>query len=126
MDNFKLLALRTEAAVSPELLQRNNANVRIIHGVLGLASEVGELHDAVKKSIFYNKDLDIVNIKEELGDLLWYMALIMDVVGASMEECQELVIAKLRTRYPEKFTEDKAINRDLTAERKILEGANVI
>jgi hypothetical protein len=31
-------------------------------------------------------------------------------------------IAKLRTRYPEKFASDRALNRDLEAERKVLEG----
>jgi hypothetical protein len=38
-----------------------------------------------------------------------------------MKEVMDINIKKLEARYPEKFTEDKAINRDLEAERKILE-----
>lgn len=43
----------------------------------------------------------------------------------SMSPLRELAgvnIAKLRARYPDKFTSDAALNRDLATERKILEG----
>lgn len=40
----------------------------------------------------------------------------------NLEECLELNITKLKTRFPEKFTEEAALNRDLVKERSILEG----
>jgi hypothetical protein len=64
---------------------------------------------------------DVVNIKEELGDQEWYKAILVDAIGANMEAIQDRVIEKLRARYPEKYTDEAAINRDLVTERAILE-----
>jgi hypothetical protein len=43
--------------------------------------------------------------------------------GSSFEEAADKVIAKLRARYPEKFSGELALNRDLVTERAVLEGA---
>ena len=86
-----------------------------------MQTETAEFTDALKKSLFYGKPLDTVNLKEELGDLLWYVALAMDELGTDFETEMARVIAKLEARYPEKFTTDKALNRDLDTERAILE-----
>ncbi len=94
---------------------------RMLHYVLGVGTEAGELQDAVKRWVAYNKPLDVVNVKEELGDLLWYMARICDELDLTFEECMARNIEKLKTRYPNKFTEHAALNRDLEAERKVLE-----
>ena len=96
-------------------------NIRLLHGGMGISTEAGELLDALKKHIFYGKKLDYVNLSEELGDILYYVSICMNVLGISFEEVMEKNIEKLKARYPEKFTEDKAINRDLDTERKILE-----
>lgn len=96
-------------------------SARMLHYVLGVGTEAGELQDAVKRWVAYNKPLDVVNVKEELGDLLWYMARICDELGLTFEECMARNIEKLRTRYPNKFTEQAALNRNLEAERKVLE-----
>lgn len=61
-------------------------------------------------------------VKEELGDILWYMAILMDVFGLTFEDCMEAVIAKLKKRFPEKFDEHQAVNRDLASERQALSG----
>ncbi len=49
------------------------------HGVnypaLGLAGEVGEVSELIKKSIRDNAPLDIQKLKLELGDVLWYLAI---------------------------------------------------
>ena len=77
--------------------------------------------DALKKHIYYGKDLDKVNLREEAGDLLWYISIMLDVLGTTYEECMQINIEKLAARYPNKFTEEDAIKRDLKKERKILE-----
>ncbi len=100
-----------EGAVSPELL----------HGAIGLATEAGELLDAIKRALYYGGTLDKPNLVEELGDLEWYMAVIRDALGVDQEEVQRINIAKLRARYPEKFTTKEAYNRDLGREREIVE-----
>ena len=94
---------------------------RLLHAGMGIATEAGEFLDALKKSIFYGKELDRVNLKEELGDLLWYIAIAMDELGTNFETEMERNIKKLKARYPEKFTQEHAEYRDLETERKILE-----
>jgi NTP pyrophosphatase (non-canonical NTP hydrolase) len=92
-----------------------------LHMALGMVTEAGEFADVYKKSLAYNKPIDYINLKEELGDMLWYIANFCTLQGWTMKEVMDINIKKLEARYPEKFTEDKAINRDLEAERKILE-----
>lgn len=97
-------------------------NPRILHGAMGCCTEAGELLDAVKKHIFYGREIDVINVKEEIGDLFWYLGILCHTYGWTFDEIWDINIAKLKQRYPEMFTEDKANNRDLDAERKILEG----
>lgn len=108
-------AIRTE---SPNFFAPNQ---RILHAAIGCVTESGEMLDALKKSIFYGKPLDVVNVKEEAGDLLWYLAILFDEVGTDFETEMTRVINKLQARFPEKFTEDNAFSRDLDTERKVLE-----
>lgn len=94
---------------------------RLLHAGIGLSTEAGEFLDALKKHIFYGKELDRVNLKEEMGDLFWYLAIACDELGVEFEPLMETNIAKLKARYGEKFSEHKAENRDLDTERTILE-----
>jgi len=92
-----------------------------VHMILGLQTETAEISDAYKKHIAYGKELDLVNVKEELGDACWYIANLCNLHGWDLRDILDTNIAKLELRYPEKFTTEKAINRDLESERKILE-----
>jgi NTP pyrophosphatase (non-canonical NTP hydrolase) len=93
-----------------------------LHMVLGMITEVGELADVFKKEMAYGKPVDWVNVKEEIGDVMFYIANFCNVNGFDLEEILQTNINKLRARYPEKFTEENAMKRDLNKERKILEG----
>jgi len=108
-------AIRTE---SPNFFAPNQ---RVLHAAIGCVTESGEMLDALKKSIFYGKPLDVVNVKEEAGDLLWYLAILFDELDTDFETEMTRVINKLKARFPDKFTEDNAFNRDLSTERKVLE-----
>lgn len=96
-------------------------NPRIIHAAMGCVTESAEMLDALKKQMFYGRELDLVNVKEEAGDLLWYLAILFDELDTDFETEMERVIAKLKARFPDKFTEEKAFDRDLDVERVILE-----
>ena len=61
----------------------NTDQIRLFHGVLGLATESGEIADNVKKHLFYGKDADQDNLIEELGDILWYVATCCNSIGSS-------------------------------------------
>ncbi|MDB4330347.1 nucleoside triphosphate pyrophosphohydrolase family protein [bacterium] len=95
--------------------------IRLLHGVVGIITEAGEMTEQLYAHMYDKKELDEVNIAEEIGDLFWYCAIICDTVGISFESLMEKNIEKLRARYGDKFSSDKAINRDLDTERNILE-----
>jgi NTP pyrophosphatase (non-canonical NTP hydrolase) len=101
----------------------SHVNQNVLHGALGISTEAGEILDAVKKSIFYGKPFDLVNLQEEIGDCFWYLAILAKEAGMSFEDIMAQNIAKLKARYPEMFTEEKALNRNLVAERSVLEGS---
>ena len=112
--------MRTEAPITPELLQRLTPEARALHAILGLTTEVGELADIWKRRIFYGRAIDPVNAREEIGDVLWYLAILCDFFGTTLADEQARNIAKLRARYPDKFTEHNALCRDLASEREVL------
>lgn len=95
---------------------------RILHATIGLSTEAGELLDALKKSLYYGKELDEVNLKEETGDLFWYLAILADSLDIDFEFIMSSNIEKLKARYGDKFTSERALQRDLLKEREVLEG----
>ena len=124
MNDFIKNCIRTESTKFCNLEDGEGKDYnkeRLIHAAMGMQTESAEFTDALKKAIFYGKTLDVPNLKEELGDLLWYVSIAMDELGTSYEQEMARVNKKLKARYPEKFTTEKAINRDLQKERKILE-----
>lgn len=196
----------------------NGFSMNIYHASLGISTEIAEILDIVKKHFFYGKEFDIINFIEELGDIAWYLAIIVrqfdlvngietylnsnvykkdfpryntsfdvtlylsdlylylsdfshlltksylysesinhkeylesylftDIKGTvnyktsipyffgfieflakqynySLEKVLQINIDKLAKRYPEKFDSNLALNRDLKAEREVLEGLN--
>ena len=93
----------------------------LIHASMGLVTEAGEFQDMLKKHIYYGRELDEVNLKEEVGDLLWYCAIALNALGSDFETVMQTNIDKLKARFPEKFTEENANTRNLDKEREILE-----
>lgn len=191
-----------------ELAMRTNNDkgfdLNCLHGVTGILTELGEVVDAYKRNIWYGTALDTTNVTEEIGDILWYMALLSyninstaltldplsdgveefglppnstvsnidllkllleisadvgrlcnfvataealgvvgeelatgidmqmytihfqlrifcDLTGISMEKTAEVNVAKLKARFPNKFTEEAAVNRNTVTERNLLE-----
>jgi hypothetical protein len=117
-NEYQKLALRTEK--TPEFAKHLS---RLLHALLGVCTEAGELQDMVKKHLIYGREFDRVNVLEECGDILWYIALALDTCGYDLEACMQQNINKLRVRFPDKFTEEQALTRDLPAERAALEAA---
>ena len=96
-EDYIKLVKRTE---SPTF---GDVNQRLMHGVIGCVTEAGEMMDAMKKSLFYGRTLDKDNLKEEIGDVFWYLGILCDELGVTFEEIQSMNIKKLRKRYPEQF-----------------------
>ena len=115
INTYQGKAARTLAKIDGNILDD-------LHMVLGMQTEVAEIADVYKKCIAYKKPLDLINIKEELGDAMWYIANLCNMHGWDLRDILDTNIAKLEARYPEKFTEEQALNRNLSVERQILEG----
>lgn len=86
--------------------------VNILHATLGISGEAGELVDAIKKYIVYNRELDIENIKEELGDLFFYIQMLMNSTNLTMEQIIKHNMEKLNKRYATTYTDKEAIERN--------------
>lgn len=71
----------------------------MIHMAVGISGEAGELLDAIKKAVIYNKPLDIENVIEELGDLEFYLEGLRQGLGITREEILANNIRKLGVRY---------------------------
>lgn len=122
---YILLAMRTETTRKPlsHIDTTELSYSRVLHSALGCADEAGEIVKATKDWLFYGKKLDTTNLEEEYGDLLWFIALGLDAIGSSFEKVMEMNIRKLRVRYPDKFTEEAATERDLEAEHAKLKAS---
>lgn len=176
---------------SERTLKSLGKELDLLHCATGLVTESAELVDCIKKHVFYGKPLDVVNIKEELGDLLWYIAIpvrifsldlnikventstyiknvkkqivskegliryflsfntivnklastidndydiyyfkslfeeinfLCEIYSLNLSEIMDININKLKARFPNNFTNEHALNRDLEKERAILEG----
>ena len=83
----------------------------VLNASLGLAGEVGELNDMVKKWVFHGHELDEREVRKELGDVCWYIALMCESFGYDLGEIMQGNVNKLMKRYPQGFSESDSINR---------------
>jgi len=84
----------------------------ILNGVMGLSGESGECIDMMKKHLFQGHQLDNEKMMDELGDVLWYIAITAEGLGYELNDIAVHNIEKLRKRYPEGFSADRSIHRD--------------
>lgn len=81
-------------------------------GALGLTGEAGEVADQVKKHIFQQHPLNLAELGKELGDVLWYVALLLETTGLHMEDILQANVEKLKRRYPDGFDPERSLHRD--------------
>jgi hypothetical protein len=106
--------------------------IDMMHGLMGVLSEMGaEVFPAMMQSdcrgfrhTFTNdpkERLDTINIREECGDAVWFICRILSAIDEDFLRTLLLNILKLEVRFPDKFSEEAGIIRDLKAEREQLE-----
>lgn len=117
-NEYQRACLRTER---PQQLRISIDTARVLHGAIGLGTEAGELLDNVKRALFYGREVDKVNVLEECGDALWYIAVALEACGYTITQAMAANVAKLKARYPEGFSEVRAVQRTLDVERTVLE-----
>lgn len=96
-----------------DLAMRTAGNDDLVtNGILGLNGEAGELADLLKKCLFQGHEFDYDKVIEELGDVLWYCAILAEGMCIDLEDVMKMNIDKLKKRYPEGFSSERSINRD--------------
>ncbi|MEA3429987.1 MAG: nucleoside triphosphate pyrophosphohydrolase family protein [Nanoarchaeota archaeon] len=70
---------------------------------LGIAGEAGDVASCIKKTFVHDNDKR-EGIKENIGDTLWYAAMICNYFGWELEDIMKANLEKLKKRYPEGFT----------------------
>ena len=88
-----------------------SSDERLLLGAMGLAGESGEVVDLIKKVHFAGHPLDIVKVKDELGDVMWYIALLCHTLDFSLEDLRAGNVAKMHIRYPNGFERERSVNR---------------
>src|SRR5262245_33591142 len=92
-------AMKTKSdKLHPELVPPD-----VRHAIEGVCNEAGEMMKVLKKADFGGKIPDYVNLDEEFGDNLWFIALYCHSRGITLEDLMRKNIAKLRARHGEKF-----------------------
>ncbi len=77
---------------------------RLLTAALGMSAECGELVEIIKKILLqgksYNED-NIIHMKKEAGDVLWYLSQLCIGLNTTFEELMQMNYEKLSARYPE-------------------------
>lgn len=88
-----------EAAIATAIYGEGNA---INYPILGLTGEAGELANKYKKVLRDDGGIltpeKNIELRDELGDVLWYCAALARDLGCSLEDIATLNIAKLKAR----------------------------
>lgn len=80
----------------------------MMHMAIGIAGEAGELLDAVKRHVIYNKLMDYGNLIEEMGDLEFFLEGLRQQIDVTREHVLQMNMNKLAKRYKEKQYSDAA------------------
>lgn len=81
----------------------------LVHMAMGLAGESGEVTDLIKKHWAYDKMLNESALREELGDVMFYVVGMLNVLGWTLEDILQENMTKLKLRYPKGYSDDDAI-----------------
>lgn len=94
-----------------------------LHGIVGIASELHELitpiisQDPLISNVWRGSKQSAL---EEGGDVLWYLAELLEANNLTFEQVAQVNIEKLYSRYPEKFDNILALRRDLEQEAEVI------
>lgn len=95
-DDYQQAALRT---TNPSLNDRD----RLLDASAGLAEEAAEVLGLIRKQTFQGRQVDESKLVEELGDVLWCLAVTAHSLGLSLSDVAQRNQAKLAHRHPEGY-----------------------
>jgi NTP pyrophosphatase (non-canonical NTP hydrolase) len=98
LDEYQTAATRT---LNPRLDGRE----QMLDAAAGLAEEAGEILGVVRKHAFQARELNREQLKLELGDALWCLAVTARSVGLTLDDVAAANVAKLEARYPSGYAD---------------------
>jgi NTP pyrophosphatase (non-canonical NTP hydrolase) len=104
LDDYQTAAARTTNT-------RLDETERLLDAAAGLAEEAGEILGLVRKHAYQSRGLDPEELKIELGDALWCLAMTAKSAGLTLEEVAAGNVAKLRGRYPQGYSDTASRER---------------
>lgn len=102
-------------------LKKLNSLVPIKTTVSQLVVDSANFLDMMKKAAFYGKIINIHEVEDHVINLYVHMITMAHKYNFDLELAMKNNQDKLRARFPDKYDDEKALNRDLTAERTELE-----
>ncbi len=96
-------------------LEDDTHRERLMLAGMGLSGEAGETCDHLKKVAFHDKEMDVGKLVHEMGDVLWYFALLASIYAITFDEIMEENVHKLCDRYSHLHGDPK----DVLAERSV-------
>lgn len=103
-NQFQDGALRTWKSTDPLVTRR-------VHAALGLVGEAGEVSELVKKITFHDHNYPPILIEKELGDVLYYLAVLAAEFGLRLGDVAASNQAKLLARYPDGYSDQASKER---------------
>lgn len=100
---YTLDIMKAETDVN-ELDTISSEKMRLLYGIMGLSTEANELLNQMKNNIFDAKPLSKKKIREELGDVIYYMAILCNAMELQLHDILYTNKKKLLDKYPHKFT----------------------
>lgn len=117
------LSPNTCAAIG-KFFENEEAGQNFIHGILGACSETGELLEILTEAL-ESGSVERIKVAAEMGDVMWYFAIVARALGFDFEQVQDMNIAKLQTRFPEGFKAYNALHRNEAKETAAIEKVEI-
>jgi len=111
-NEYQRLAART--LINKPDYDLTGKEVMILWNALGLTGEAGEVADLIKKAILHRHGFSEKTkqaLHAELGDVLWYVSALCEVLGFTLDSVMRANIKKLQERYPEGYSSEASIKR---------------
>lgn len=92
-------------------LDTKDPGLAIDEFAMGLVGEASEAIEILKKYRFQGHPLNLIKVREELGDALWYLTSLAVTVGLSLEGIAKANVCKRAERYPDGFSKEASLGR---------------
>ena len=116
MENNEYQKLSARTLLEKPDFEIRPEQVMIVWNAIGLGGEAGEVLDLIKKGIFHQQGIDLIKLKKELGDVLWYLSALCTQFGFTLDDVMETNIEKLKARFPNGYNATDTLNKSGIAE----------